>query len=105
LLVCPSRVEPLGNVVIEAWAAGLPVVATASDGPAALIEAGNTGVLVPLPDEPGAVQALAGAIDELCRDRGLRDQLATAGRRAYEAHFTEETVVAAYRQLFDRVAG
>src|SRR6202040_1450458 len=32
LLVCPSLYEPLGNVVIEAWSAGLPVVATARDG-------------------------------------------------------------------------
>src|SRR5260370_21578233 len=41
LLVCPSLHEPLGNVVIEAWSAGLPVVATASDGPAGLIEDGR----------------------------------------------------------------
>ena len=43
LLVCPSLHEPLGNVVIEAWSAGLPVVATASDGPAALIEDESVG--------------------------------------------------------------
>ena len=42
-LVCPSLHEPLGNVVIEAWSAGLPVVATASDGPAGLIETGSAG--------------------------------------------------------------
>src|SRR5260370_1308960 len=53
LLVCPSLHEPLGNVVIEAWSAGLPVVATASDGPAGLIQDGESGILVPLPGVRG----------------------------------------------------
>ena len=72
LLVCPSIHEPLGNVVIEAWSAGLPVVATASDGPAGLIEDGVNGLLVPLPDRPGGgPPALARAIERLCADRGI----------------------------------
>jgi glycosyltransferase involved in cell wall biosynthesis len=100
LLVCPSRIEPLGNVVIEAWAAGVPVVATASDGPAALIEHGATGLLTPL----GDAAALADAIAAICRDTTLRSELAAAGRQAYETRFTEAAVVAAYRQFFDRVA-
>jgi len=101
LLVCPSRVEPLGNVVIEAWAAGVPVVATASDGPAGLIENGETGILAPVDD----VEALADAINTLCKNSGLRERFAAAGHRAYEARFTEAEVVAAYRNLFDRVVG
>jgi glycosyltransferase involved in cell wall biosynthesis len=105
LLVCPSLHEPLGNVVIEAWSAGLPVVATASDGPAALIEDGQSGILVPLPDTPGGgPAALAQAIERLCDDRCLRLRLGRAGRRVYEAEFTEEMVVARYRSFFDRVA-
>jgi len=105
LLVCPSLHEPLGNVVIEAWSAGLPVVATASDGPAGLIVDGESGILVPLPDRPGGgPAALAGAIERLCRDPVLRARLGDAGRRAYEAEFTEERVVASYRRLFDRMA-
>ncbi len=55
-LVCPSLHEPLGNVVIEAWSAGLPVVATASDGPAGLIDSEATGLLVPLPGHPRAAR-------------------------------------------------
>jgi glycosyltransferase involved in cell wall biosynthesis len=105
LLVCPSIHEPLGNVVIEAWSAGLPVVATASDGPAALIEDGESGILVPLPDRPGGgPTALARAIERVCEDSELRIRLGEAGRRAYEAEFTEEIVVARYRSFFDRVA-
>jgi glycosyltransferase involved in cell wall biosynthesis len=105
LLVCPSIHEPLGNVVIEAWSAGLPVVATASDGPAGLIEDGVNGLLVPLPDRPGGgPPALARALERLCADRALRTRLGQAGRCAYEAAFTEEAVVAQYRQFFDRIA-
>jgi glycosyltransferase involved in cell wall biosynthesis len=104
-LVCPSLHEPLGNVVIEAWSAGLPVIATASDGPAALIEDQVNGLLVPLPDETGGgPAALAAAIERLCRSPELRRDLGQGGRRAYEAGFTEAAVVAAYRSFFDKLA-
>lgn len=101
-LVCPSRHEPLGNVVIEAWAASLPVVATDSDGPAGLIADGDSGILVPL---AAGATALAAAIARLAEDRTLRDRLAAAGRRAYEAEFTEAAIVTRYHDFFNRVAG
>jgi glycosyltransferase involved in cell wall biosynthesis len=101
-LVCPSLHEPLGNVVIEAWSAGLPVVATASDGPVGLIENEVSGLLVPLPDQPGGgPRVLARAIERLCRDPGLRTRLGQAGRRVYEAEFTEKAVVAGYRGFLE----
>jgi glycosyltransferase involved in cell wall biosynthesis len=104
-LVCPSLHEPLGNVVIEAWSAGIPVVATASDGPRGLIRDGENGLLVPLPTEPGGGPAvLAAAIEKLCDDPVLRWRLGEAGRSAYEAEFTEAAVVARYRNFFDRLA-
>jgi len=104
-LVSSSRHEPLGNVVIEAWSAQLPVVAVASDGPAALIEDEVSGLLVPLPGLPGGGAAgLALAMERVARDTGLRARLAAAGRRAYETQFTEDIVVARYRRLFDEVA-
>ncbi|MBG6174943.1 MAG: glycosyltransferase [Roseibium album] len=58
ILVCPADDEPLGNVVLEGWNAGLPVVATASPGPSWLIEHGKTGLLSPCGDADG----LAGSI-------------------------------------------
>ena len=99
-LVCPSRHEPLGNVVIEAWAAGAPVVATASDGPAALIADDETGLLVPVED----AAALASAMQRLADNEALRARLAAAGRAAYEAEFSEARVVGLYRDFFARVA-
>ncbi|HMD63437.1 MAG TPA: glycosyltransferase [Stellaceae bacterium] len=104
LLVCPSLHEPLGNVVIEAWSAGLPVVATASDGPATLIEDGESGILVPLPGaHGGGPRALADAIERVCTDHLLRARLGKTGRRAYETGFTEPIVVAGYRSFFDKI--
>jgi glycosyltransferase involved in cell wall biosynthesis len=105
LLVCASRHEPLGNVVIEAWAAGLPVVATASDGPAGLIDDGRSGLLVPLPGQPGGgSEALATAIASVALDPSFRVRLAQGGREAYEAEFTEAAVIASYRDFFDELA-
>jgi len=99
-LVCPSRHEPLGNVVIEAWAAGVPVVATASEGPGALIGDDESGLIVPVDD----AAALARAMIRLADDRGLRTRLAAAGRAAYEAEYSEARVVGLYRDFFAQVA-
>ncbi|MBV9859531.1 MAG: glycosyltransferase [Alphaproteobacteria bacterium] len=105
LVVCPSRHEPLGNVIIEAWAAWRPVAAFASDGPASLIRNEVSGLLVPLPDEPGGgVDALAAVLNRLAADGELRARLGRGGREAYEAEFTEAAVVARYRGFFDQIA-
>jgi len=101
LFVSSSRHEPLGNVVIEAWAQRRAVVSTASAGPASLIRDGETGLLVPVEDHA----ALAAAMERALGDPALRSRLAQAGRLAYEASFTEQAVVAQYRQFFDRIAG
>jgi glycosyltransferase involved in cell wall biosynthesis len=101
-LVCPSRHEPLGNIVLEAWAARLPVVATDSDGPRELIEEGESGLLVPQDDAP---EALARAMARLADDPALCSRLAAGGRRAFEAGFTEAAVVGRYCAFFDRITG
>jgi len=98
-LVCPSRHEPLGNVVIEAWAAGLPVIAARSAGPEALLRDGETGLLVPIDDVTG----LAAAMERLIDDGGMRTRLAAAGRAAYAAEFAEDRVVALYRDFLASV--
>ena len=94
--VFPSRYEPLGNVVIQAWAHGLPVVAAASQGPTALIEDGRDGLLVPI-DDPGA---LADGGRQLLADRGRAAQLAQRGRGRVAAEFSQAAVVAQWKTLF-----
>jgi glycosyltransferase involved in cell wall biosynthesis len=99
ILVCPSRHEPLGNVVIEAWSARRPVIACAADGPRELINHEHDGVIVPLED-PGA---LAGAITNLLEDKPRAATLARAGRVRYEAEHAEAPVVALWRQFLANV--
>jgi len=99
LFVCPSRHEPLGNVVIEAWAHGVPVVAAASEGPRQLITSGVDGLLAAV-DDP---VELAAAITEMVEDPDLAARLGAAGRASYERDFTEAAVVARYLAFFDKV--
>ncbi|MFQ5784192.1 MAG: glycosyltransferase [Alphaproteobacteria bacterium] len=99
VLVCPSRHEPLGNVVIEGWAHGVPVVAAASAGPAELIDDGETGLLVPV----DATAALAAVLARLSADKRLRRRLAKRGRAAYAAAYTRDAVVRRYLDFFERV--
>jgi glycosyltransferase involved in cell wall biosynthesis len=100
MLVCASRIEPLGNTIIEAWAARKPVVAAASSGPAELIADGKNGLLVPI----GDVGALAAAMERLVSDSALAGALAASGREAFDAQFSEARGVAAYREFLATVA-
>ncbi len=97
--VVPSRHEPLGNVVLEGWMMGVPMVAAASQGPSWLIKDEETGLLVPIDDAP----AMAAAIWRLIEDRGVAERLVRQGRAEYEASFTEEVGVRRYFALFDKV--
>jgi glycosyltransferase involved in cell wall biosynthesis len=99
VFICPSRHEPLGNVVIEAWAHRVPAVAAASAGPAALIEDRKTGLLVPVDD----ASALADAANAVLQDASLAATLVDAGYHAYDADFTERSVVTQYREFFERI--
>ena len=92
-LACPSRHEPLGNVVVEAFAAARPVVAAAADGPRELIRAGEDGLLVPVED----VEALATSLGLVLGNPVFAAGLAKAGRARFEAEFAVAPVLAQWR--------
>lgn len=85
--------QPL--VVIEALAAGLPVLATRWRGIPALVEHGANGLLV----EPGDVEGLAAGLLDLARDASLRDRLGACSRARHAAEFTVAAHVARMRAL------
>jgi glycosyltransferase involved in cell wall biosynthesis len=99
LFVHPARHEPLGNVILEAWAHRRPVVATAADGPKMLIEDGVTGLLAPL-EQP---VMLAASIKNALSDRTKLDRMALDGQRRYQREFTKDAVVGQYRDFFEKV--
>lgn len=96
ICVLPSRWEPFGTVMLEAWAAGTPLVAAASQGPSALIEDGDNGLIVPV-DDPAA---LAAAIGRLMGDPVLKAHLIDRGRADYQRGFTREAVTARMLALY-----
>jgi glycosyltransferase involved in cell wall biosynthesis len=97
IFVCPSRHEPLGNVVLEAWAQGMPVIAADSYGPGTLIENRETGILVPVDDAP----TMGKALRNLFEDDQLRHRIARQGQQAYKKNFTEQIVIDQYLDFFE----
>ena len=99
ILVHASTVpEPFGQVVLEGMEAGLAVIATSVGGPAELISDGVDGVLV----EPGDVDSLAAALQELAHDPGRRQRLGEAAR-ARAAEFRPDRIAAQMRAVYRAV--
>lgn len=102
VFVCPSRVEPLGNVVLEAWSQGLPVICTETAGGTELIRDGDTGLLCPVQDAP----RLAALIERVLRDADLRGALAGHGLTHYRQRYSEQKTLDAtldfYRRMIKR---
>ncbi|MEZ5937782.1 MAG: glycosyltransferase [Hyphomonadaceae bacterium] len=96
----PSRYEPFGTVTVDAWAASRPLVAADAVGPAAYVEDGVNGLLIPKDN----VEALATAMQRVISEPGLAERLVAGGRAAYEATFTKEVFVRDSRAFYDKVA-
>lgn len=101
VMVCPSREEPLGNVILEAWSKNLPVLSTRSAGGCELIEDGVTGLLCALADPAD----LARHWQRLLEASALREELGGRGAEHFRARYSEAATVAAYRQLYGRLLG
>jgi len=96
--VVPSRIEPFGIVVLEAWNAGVPVIATNRGGPPEFVADGVDGLLV----NPLDIESLTRVLDQVLRDGDLRARLADAGRLKVE-RFEWTVVTEQYRALYARV--
>jgi glycosyltransferase involved in cell wall biosynthesis len=100
LFTLPSFTEGLPNVVLEAFAARVPVVATAVGGTPEVVQAGVNGYLVP-PGDPGA---LASRILDALADDNARQAMGRAGHRRVCEEFTFAAQARAYARLFSTLA-
>lgn len=97
--VLPSLSEGLSNVVLEAMAAGVPIVATRVGGTPEMVEDGVTGVLVPVRDSG----ALAHAIAELLADPARRSAMGAAAQREVKERFSLQATVKSTELLYERL--
>jgi glycosyltransferase involved in cell wall biosynthesis len=99
VLVLPSFTEGLPNVVLEACAAGVPVVATAVGGTPEIVEDGVSGFLVP----PGDPEALAGKIMNLLANEEVRRAMGRQGKKRVVDHFSLAAQAAKYQEVLAEV--
>jgi len=99
LFAMSSVLEGLGTSVLDAFAVGVPVVATRAGGLPEMVFHEETGLLVPVGDPP----ALARAMARLLGDSEGADRLAAAGRRLVESTFTVRTMVERTRSAYSEL--
>lgn len=97
-LLHTADVEPYGMVVVEALAAGRPVVAPASGGPSEIVSPETGRLFV-----PGDPHSAADALVDLLADGGLAARVGAAGRERAQRHYRIEDSVARYEALLDEL--
>lgn len=100
-LILPSHREGFANVLLEAQAAGLPVIASDIEGCRDAVRPQQTGLLVAL-FEPEVLQS---AIEKLAGDAGLRQRMGAAGRAWVVENFDQQRVWALYDQHYKQMLG
>lgn len=99
ILVCSSSIEPLGNVILEAWAHKIPVVASDVMGPNFLIKDKINGMKFNVGDE----NQLAAKILEVLNKPALRDKLILNSFNYLNDNFSEEKVIEKFKVFFKKV--
>ncbi|HIF26042.1 MAG TPA: glycosyltransferase family 1 protein [Micavibrio sp.] len=100
--VLPSRYEPFGTVIAEAWYAKVPLVATKADGAKQYVTHESDGLLLEIDD----VDTLAAHIDTALKDDAMRAKLIENGQKTYNSLFSKEVVtkelIEAYTKIIDQ---
>lgn len=93
--------DPEGHpwVIVEAMAAGLPVIATDKGAIIESVQQGKNGFIV----KDHSPEEIADALEKLLKDESLRKNMGIAGRQLYEEKFTENKMAASLQQVFTKV--
>ncbi len=92
-----TQPEPFGRVIVEAMAAGRPVVATAAGGVPEIVEAGSTGLLT----APGDLHGMAAAIGELLSNPNRATDMAERGRDSVRNRFTADRFAERLHRIYE----
>ena len=111
VFICPSIYEPFGIINLEAMACETPVVATAVGGIKEVVVDGETGFLVPLEqmkespfeakDPEKFARDIAQRVNELMRNRLLRERFGKAGRKRVEENFSWAAIAEKTKKLYE----
>ncbi|MDD3764206.1 MAG: glycosyltransferase [Nevskiales bacterium] len=101
VMICPSREEPLGNVILEAWSRRLPVVSTRTAGGNELIDDAVNGLLCAVQDPAD----LARAWRRLLSEPALSAELAARGHERFAARYSPQATVSAYADFYAGLLG
>ncbi len=99
ILVCPSRHEPFGNVVIDGWAHKIPVVVSNVGGPGKIINHKRNGIKF----EKENVFDLVSKIKEISTDSKLKNSVVKNGYEDFKKNYSERVVVEKYVNFFERI--
>lgn len=100
LFVCPSRLEPFGNVLLDAWCHAVPLLATRTAGASELVTDQDNGVLVGIDD----IDAMAAAMSTmLAMPEAERRALTDSGTATLKARYSRKAVVTHYLDYFERL--
>jgi len=95
----PSISETFGLVILEAWAAGTPVIASRTSGASALVKHGQNGWLFDLAD-PGSFHS---AVDQALLEPRLAAQFAAAGRQLVSAEYDATVLAGRMKKLYEQL--
>lgn len=95
--ILPSRYEPFGTVIAEAWYAGVPLVATKADGAKHYVTHESDGLLLEIDD----AEMLAKHIDTAIKDEDMRKTLIENGKKTYNELFSKEIVTKSLIEAYE----
>jgi len=99
VLVCPSRHEPFGNIIVDGWAHRVPVIASDIGGPSILIQNHFNG----LKFKNGDFKECAKLIKKILNDEKLKNKIVKNGFIEFRKKFSEEIIINKYLEFFKMI--